>query len=121
DGYVRRPLAQTALELGADVFDPDRRRVPLRQDDERRVLRLARDVGDREVLVDEPLRRVDEDQCDVRPLSGLERAQLGVVLDSLPMPALAADAGGVDQDEGRSPRRKTVSIASRVVPGVSDT
>ena len=70
--------------------------------DDRRAVRLARDVGDREVLVDEPLARVDEDERDVGAVGGLERAQLGVVLDPLPLRALAAQAGGVDQDERRA-------------------
>ena len=39
--------------------------VPLREDDDRRALRLARDVGDGEILVDDPLGRVDQDERDV--------------------------------------------------------
>ena len=40
------------------------------------------------------------DERDVGPLGGLERAQLRVVLDPLPLLALAAQARGVDEDEG---------------------
>ena len=62
-------------------------------------MRLARDVRDREVLVDESLRGVDEHERDVGPLRGFARAQLRVVLDPLPVPALAADPRGVDENE----------------------
>ena len=66
---------------------------------ERRAVRLARDVGRGEVALDDPLARVDQDERDVGALGRLERAQLGVVLDPLPLPALAAQAGGVDELE----------------------
>ena len=46
-----------------------------------------------------PFGRVDEDERDVGALRRLERAQLGVVLDALPVAALAAQAGGVDEHE----------------------
>ena len=51
-------------------------------------------------MVDEPLGGVDEDERDVGTLGRLACAQLRVVLDALPVPALAADARGVDEDEG---------------------
>ena len=47
-----------------------------------------------------PMARVDQDERDVGALRRFERAQLGVVVDSLPLPALAAQAGGVDEHEG---------------------
>ena len=100
DGDERRPLAEAPAQLAAGVLDVDRRLVPLREDDERRAVGVPRDVGDRDVLLHDPLRRVDEDEGDVGPLGRLERAQLGVVLDPLPVPPLAPQAGGVDQDEG---------------------
>ena len=85
-------------------------------------MRLARDVGHREILVDEPLARVDEHEGHVGALGGRERAQLRVVLDPLALLALAAEAGGVDEHERRGRRAaSTVSIASRVVPGTSET
>ncbi len=117
DGDDRRSLAEPLLEPRADVLDPDGRDVPLREDDERRAAGLAGDVGDGQILVDEPLARVDEDERDVRALRGRERAQLRVVLDLLAVAALAAQPGRVDEDEGRIAAASTVSIASRVVPG----
>ncbi len=81
-------------------------------------MRLPRDVGDRDVLLDDALRRVDEDERDIGPLRRLERAQLRVVVDALPVPALAPQAGGVDR--GRTsglPARAPCRSASRVVPG----
>ena len=116
------PLAQPLLDPRPHVLDLDLADVPLREDDERRAVRLAGDVGDGEVLVDEPLARVDEDERDVGAVGGVERAQLGVVLDPLPLLALAAQPGRVDEDERACRRaRRRVSIASRVVPGTSET
>ena len=57
------------------------------------------DVGDRDVLLDDPLGGVDQDQRDVGTLRRLERAELGVVLDPLPVAPLTPETGGVDQDE----------------------
>ena len=59
-----------------------------------------------------PSRRVDEDERDVGTLRRLERAQLRVVLDPLPLPPLAPQAGGVDQDE-RARRRARARCRSR--------
>jgi hypothetical protein len=70
---VRRALPQAAFELGPDVVDSNGRQVPLREDDERRVLCLARNVGNGQILVDETLRGVDEDERDVRPGRSLTR------------------------------------------------
>jgi hypothetical protein len=89
------------LEPRPHVLDLRLADVPLREHDEGRVVRLARDVCDREILVDQPLARVDEDERDVGTLGGVERAQLGVVLDALTLSPLAAQAGGVDEDERR--------------------
>ena len=44
-----------------------------------------------------PSLAVDQDERDVGALRGVERAQLGVVLDPLPLLALAAKARGVDR------------------------
>ena len=52
-----------------------------------------------DVLLDDPLLGVDQNERHVGPLGRLERAQLGVVLDSLPVLALAPQPGGVDQQE----------------------
>ena len=95
----RRPLPQPRLEPRAHVLELGLGDVPLREHDDRRVLRLARDVGHRQILVDEALARVDEHERHVGPLGGRERAQLRVVLDPLPLLALAADPGGVDEHE----------------------
>ena len=97
------PLAQTGLEPVPDVLDPDRGDVPLRQDDQGRALRLAGDVGDREVLVDQPFGGVDQDECDVGPLGRLQRSQLRVVLDPLALAALAPEPRRVDEDERAVP------------------
>ena len=99
DGDERRPLAQAAPQPLAHVLEAHGRLVPLGQDDERRAVGLARDVGDGEILLDDSLRRVDEDERDVGPLRGFERAQLRVVLDALAMLALAAQPRGVDEHE----------------------
>ena len=82
---------------------------------------LRADVRDGEVLVDDPLARVDEHERDVGPLGRLQRAQLRVVLDALPLLALAAQAGGVDEHERPVAAAQHVSIESRVVPGMSET
>ena len=97
DGDQRRPLPQLRLDPGPDVLDRDLGLVPLGEDDERRAARLARDVRDGEILVDDPLARVDQDERDVGPLGGLERAQLRVVLDPLALLSLAPQAGRVDE------------------------
>ena len=94
-----RPLAQAALEPRANVLDLHRRLVPLGEHDERRALRLARDVGDGQVLLDDALRGVDEHERDVRAVRGLERAQLREVLDALAMPPLSPHARGVHEHE----------------------
>ena len=100
DGDDRRPLAQARLEPRAHVLELGLGDVPLREHDDRRALRLARDVGDGQILVDEALARVDEHERDVGALGGRERAQLRVVLDPLALLALAAEPGGVDEHEG---------------------
>ncbi len=99
DGDERRPLAQAAAQLATDVLDTDRGRVPLREDDERRAVGVPGDVGDGDVLLHDPLGGVDQDERDVGTLRRLERAELGVVLDPLPVAPLAPQAGRVDQDE----------------------
>src|SRR3954463_10718647 len=100
DGDERRPLAQAAAQLATDVLDADRGRVPLREDDERRAGGVPGNVGDGDVLLDDPLGGVDQDEGDVGTLRRLEGAQLGVELDPLPVPPLASQAGRVDEDEG---------------------
>ena len=50
-------------------------------------------------VLDDALARVDEDERDVGALGRLEGAQLRVVLDSLALLPLAADARGVDEHE----------------------
>ena len=97
----RRSLPKPILKARPNVLDPDGRRVPLREDDEGRAVRLARDVGDGEILVDEPLRRIDQDEGDVGLIGGGEGAELGVVLDALALAPFAPQARGVDEDERR--------------------
>ena len=106
---IGRPLAQAALEPRAHVLDLDGRLVPLREHDERRALRLAGDVGHGQVLLDDAFGGVDEDERDVRPVRGLERAQLRVVLDALAVLALAPHAGRVHEHE-----RAVVGLEHRV-------
>ena len=72
-------------------------------------MRLARDLDGGDVALDDPLARVDQDERHVGALGRLERAQLRVVLDPLPLPALAAQAGGVDEHE-----RAAVALEDRV-------
>ena len=98
------PLAEPPLQLGPHVLDRDLGDVPLREHDQRRALRLPRHVGRGEVAFDDALARVDQDEADVGALRRLERAQLRVVLDPLPLTALAAQTGGVDELKVRSPR-----------------
>ena len=87
------------------------------------------------VLLDDPLARVDQDERDVGALGRLERAQLRVVLDPLPLPALAAEAGRVDEHErasaalehgvdrvarrARAPRRRSTRSAPRSALGAT--
>ena len=73
--------------------------VPLGEDDDRRAARPAGLVGHPQIALDDALGRVDQDQRDVGPLGGGQRAHLAVVLDPLAVAALAAQAGGVDQAE----------------------
>ena len=108
----RRALAQPRLEPRLHVLERDLVHVPLREHDERRAARLARDVRDGEILLDDALARVDQDERDVGALGGLERAQLRVVLDPLPLLALAPQARRVDEQE-RAARRARGSCRSR--------
>jgi hypothetical protein len=55
--------------------------------------------GDREILLDDALRRVDQDERDVGPLRRVQRSQLGVVLDALTVAALAPHPRRVDEHE----------------------
>ena len=82
-------VPQTAAELAANLFDLHLADVPFREDDERRAVRLARGVGDVEVLIDDALRRIDQHEGDVGALGRFERAELGVVVDALAVAALA--------------------------------
>ena len=84
---------------GPHVLDRDLGDVPLREHDQRRAVRLARDLDGGDVALDDALARVDQDERDVGALRGVERAQLGVVVDPLALLALAAQAGGVDEQE----------------------
>src|SRR5579862_38992 len=99
DRDERWPLTQAPPEETAHVLDVDRRLVPFRKHHERRASSVPRDVGDRDVLLDDTLGRVDEDERDVGALGRLDRAELGVVVDTLPVTTLAAQAGGVDEHE----------------------
>ena len=96
-----RALTHPPEDLRPRVLEPDLGDVPLREDDDRRALRLASNIRDREVLIHDALARVDQDERDVRALRRLERAELRVVLDPLTLLALAAQPGRVDENEGR--------------------
>src|SRR2546423_14635352 len=96
---MRWTWAQAAFQFGPDVLDPERREVPLRQDDDRRALRLARNVGDGEVLFDQALRRVDQNQGDAGTLGRVDPTELRVVLDPLAGSPLPTQAGGTDAPE----------------------
>ena len=99
DGDQRRALPQLRLDPRPHVLDRDVGLVPLREHDERRVAGLPGHVGDGEILVDDPLARVDQDERHVGALGGLERAQLRVVVDPLALLSLSPQAGRVDQLE----------------------
>ena len=101
DGDHGRPLAQPPREVPLRLDDLELRHVPLRQHREGRATRLAGDVGDGEVLLHDPLGRVEEDERDIGPVGGLESAQLAVVLDPLPLLAAPAQPRRVDEHEGR--------------------
>ena len=62
---------------------------------------LARDVRDGEILLDDPLGRIEEDERDIGSFGSLKRSQLGVVLDSLPLLATSTQARGIDENERR--------------------
>src|SRR5438034_8538943 len=62
-------------------------------------MRLAGDLAAGEILRAGCLGGVDQDERDVGSLGRLERAELGVVLDSLSMLPLPAKSGRVDEDE----------------------
>ncbi len=83
----------------ANVVDLHDRLVPLGEHGERRALRLARDVGHGQVLLDDALGGVDEHERDVRAVRGLERAQLRPVFDPLALPALPPHACRVHEHE----------------------
>ena len=67
--------------------------------------RLAGDVGDREVALDQAVGRVDQDERDVGPLGGGQRAHLAVVLDSLAVLRLRRrPAVSISRNRGRRGR-----------------
>ena len=101
DGDHGRPLAQPPREVPLRLDDLELRHVPLGQHRQGGAARLAGDVGDGEILLDDPLRRVEEDERDIGALGGLESSQLAVVLDSLALLAAPPQAGRVDEHEGR--------------------
>ena len=117
----RRALAQSRSSLRLHVLEPVLGHVPLGQDDDGRALCLARHIGDGEVALGDSLQGVDEHERDVRPLRRLERAQLRPVLDPLTVLALRRIPAVSTSTNVVSSRRSTVSIASRVVPGTSET
>ncbi len=74
DRRDRWTLAEPLLEPRPHVLDPDASYVPFRQDNKRGAARLPRDVGHGEILIHEPLARVDEDKRDVGSLGGGDRS-----------------------------------------------
>src|SRR3954454_11777455 len=99
DGEDRRPLAQAPVEMPAHLLQLDRPDVPLRDHRDRRARGLAGHIRNREVLLDHALASVHEHERDVRALRRLERAQLRVVLDALPLAALPPHPGRVHEHE----------------------
>ena len=98
------------------------RKVPLREDDERRALRLARDVGGGEVALDDPLARVDQDERDVGALAP-PRARAAPSSSRSPAAAGACGAGRRCRSAGTSGRRARARCRSRRAscPGTSET
>ena len=100
DGDERRALAQPPLELGRTSSIVTSRDVPLREHDRASstapCARRRRRARSPSTI---PSLDVDQDERDVGALGRLERAQLRVVLDPLPLPALAAQARRVDEQE----------------------
>ena len=101
---------------------PISRDVPLREHDDRRALRLARDVGDGQVLVDEALAARRPGRARRRP-ARRRRARAAPSSTRFPAAACACAAARRCRRGRRCARRaaRTVSIASRVVPGTSET
>ena len=84
------PLRLDDVELG---------HVPLREHRQGRATGLAGDVGNGEVLLDDAFGRIEQHESDIGPLGGLERAQLRVVLDPLPLLPATAEPRRVDEHE----------------------
>ena len=117
-GRWRKP----ALQLGPDVLDRHLRNVPLREHDERRALRLPGDVGDGEVAARRSPRSRRSGRARRRP-ARRPRARAAPSSTRSPAAACACGAGRRCRPAGtsRPSRSSTVSIASRVVPGTSET
>ena len=73
--------------------------IPLVDDDDAGLARLVRKPRDLRVLVGDAVARVDQDEAHVRPLDGELRAHDRELLHPLVHLGLAADAGGVDEEE----------------------
>ena len=76
-----------------------RARVPLVEHERRGAALLHRQLGDAQVLAGDPVGRVADDERDVGALDRPLRAQRRVVLDGVLDLGLAAQAGGVDEDQ----------------------
>ena len=112
-GDDRGPLAEFPLQPVGRILDGGKADVPLAEHDERGTARVARLIRDAQIALRHAFRRVDENQRDVRPLGGLERPQLAVVLDPLAVAPLAAKPGGIDQAKARLPAQRARCRSSR--------
>ena len=74
--------------------------VPLVDGDDAGLPRLMREAGHLAVLLGEALKGIDHDDADVSPFDGHFGPDDAVLLDALIDPGLAAQAGGVDEQEG---------------------
>ena len=101
DGDYRRTLPKPARQVPLRLDDVELRDIPFREHRQRRAARLARDVGDGEILLDDSLGRIEQHERDVGPLRRLSARSSRVVLDPLPLLAAAPQAGSVDEHEGR--------------------
>ena len=101
--------------LGGDEF-------PLVEHDQRRTTGRRDSLGQALVLTGRSDRRVDDEHRDVGAVERVEAAQHRVGLESRLGLGATSHARGVDEaDQSRRRSRRRVSMASRVVPGMSCT
>ena len=123
DGQMRRLHLHPRPDALHCLVQVDGGDVPLVEQYGGGALRSLRLVGHLQVEVRQALAGVHHDQRHVAALQRLERAQGAEVLHIGGGPlARPAQTRRVHQDRAAPPRRsESVSIASRVVPGIADT